>query len=153
LTKTAHIPVGILAGPHLFAEATKLEDGICLFCIGWLRNIHSEIPVHEMVVLCRNVLLCWNDLGAVSSGVAGISRTEKATGVLACGKQHAVSSRARRAVCDAVLKRMHIYSGTQSSGYGLPGSSVDYLPDREILPRGILPMKQGGGNPGFIGDL
>jgi hypothetical protein len=36
---------------------------------------------------------------------------------------------------------------------GFLSRSIDYLLNRELFPRWILTVQQGGGNPGFIGNL
>jgi len=130
-----------------------LKNGISSFHVCSSCTILFEIPVHEVVVLSRNFSFFRNHLGTVSGRVIGVSGTKKSSGVFTGREQHAIPTRIRRPICNAVLTCVHVYSGAQFTGDGFLCGSIDDFLDCEILSGRIISMQEGDDNPGFICDF
>jgi len=83
----------------------------------------------------------------------GISSAKKAAAALRRFDKHTVAARVRRAIGDAMQDDVNVDPGTKRLVQAFAPSTVNDFFNGKVGSRRVLAMKQGCGNPNFVGDL
>src|SRR5207247_307671 len=117
------------------------------------RRVLSLVPVEQPVIPGRDRRALRLHLGPSPGLVRGVTGPIEAPAARCRLDQHPIAGGVRRAIGDAVQKGVNVDARPQLRGESLLPRPFDDLRDREVLPVRVLAMKEGGGQPYFVGHL